>query len=193
MLPKAFTGKRAFSEFTTPTVISKVMNGKRPARPQETQELGLTDSLWDMTVRCWHQDPAQRPTMTEVVELLRELLVSSLSIEADLNGLLQAYKTWDKDGQGKKAQEFADRLDEVCHTEGHAIASSHHISRFLMLQIFTDEDANICGLCKSYVVTSAFFHPRLSSRQHPLNAMLLPLPQAATRRCTGQPLMVVLL
>ena len=127
MLPKAFTGKRAFSEFTTPAVISKVMGGKRPARPQEGQELGLTDSMWDMTVRCWHQDPAQRPMMTEVVGLLRELLVSSLSIEADLNDLLQAYKTWDKDGQGKKAQEFADRLDKVCHTEGYIIASPQHI------------------------------------------------------------------
>ena len=143
MPPKAFTGKRPFRGFTTPDIISKIMDGERPARPQEGQELGLTDSVWEMTVRCWHQDPAQRPTMTEVVELLRELLVSSLSIEADLCDFLQAYKTWDKDDQRKKAQEFADRLDKVCHTEGHIVASSHHTSRFLTLQIFTNENANI--------------------------------------------------
>ena len=143
MSPKAFTGKRPFSGFTTPDILSKIVDGERPARPQEAQELGLTDSMWDMTVRCWHQDPAQRPTMTEVVELLRELLVSSLSIEADLRDFLQAYKTWDKDDQRKKAQEFADRLDKVCHTGGHIIASSHHTSRFLTLQIFTNKNANI--------------------------------------------------
>ena len=93
------------------------MNGERPTRPQEAQELGLTDSMWDMTVRCWHQDPAKRPTMTEVVELLRELLVLSLSIEADLSNFFRARGTLGKDDQGQKAQEFADRLDEVCHTE----------------------------------------------------------------------------
>lgn len=48
------------------------MDGKRPDRPRETQELGLTDSVWDMTLRCWQQDPASRPTMMEVVGLLRK-------------------------------------------------------------------------------------------------------------------------
>ena len=121
------------------------MGGERPDRPQEAQELGLTDSMWEMTVRCWHQDPAQRPTMTEVIELLRELLVSSLSTETDLNDFLEAHKTWDKDNsdQRKKAEEFSDKLDEVRHTEGHNITLSHHTSRFLKLQILTNENANI--------------------------------------------------
>jgi hypothetical protein len=119
------------------------MGGERPARPQEAQELGLTDSMWDMTARCWHKDPAQRPTMMEVIELLRELLVSSLSIEADLSDFLQAYKTWDKDTQGKKAREFADRLDEVRYTEGFNITSSQNIPRFLTTRIFTNENTNI--------------------------------------------------
>ena len=57
------------------------MGGDRPARPQEAQEQGLTDSVWDMTVHCWHQDPPQRPTMTEVVRLVREWPVFSLSME----------------------------------------------------------------------------------------------------------------
>ena len=52
--------------------ISKIMDGERPARPQEARELGLTDSVWDVTVRCWQQDPTHRPAMTEVVESLRE-------------------------------------------------------------------------------------------------------------------------
>ena len=125
MPPKVFTGKRPFSEFKIPDIISKIMSGERPARPQEAKELGLTDSVWDMTVRCWHKDPAQRPRMTEVIELLRELLVSSLSIEADLNDFLKTYKTWAKDDQGKKAQGFADKLDEVCHTEGHNTRDVH--------------------------------------------------------------------
>ena len=70
------------------------MNGGWPARPQDTQELGLTDSVWDLTVRCWHQDPAQRPMMTEVVKLARELSVFSLSLWNEHHNMLPAVTSW---------------------------------------------------------------------------------------------------
>ena len=54
------------------------MGGGLPARLQEAQGLGLTDSVWNMTVCCCHQDPVQRPTMAEVVRLTREWSVLSL-------------------------------------------------------------------------------------------------------------------
>ena len=130
------------------------MGGGQPARPQGARELGLTDSIWDMTVRCWHQDPAQRPTMTGVVRLLREShlsslsvpprkpLVPSLSIEADLTDFFRMCKTWAKDDQREKAQDFADRFDEVRHTERHNTRFPHHTPRFLTVQIFTNENAS---------------------------------------------------
>ena len=74
MVPQVFTGGPPFSEFTAPVIISEVINGKRPARP-----CGLADSVWDITDRCWCQNPVQRPTMTEVVRLLCEWPVFSLS------------------------------------------------------------------------------------------------------------------
>jgi hypothetical protein len=49
--------------------VSKIMGGERPDRPQEA---GLTDSVWELTLACWQQDPACRPTMVEVVRNLRE-------------------------------------------------------------------------------------------------------------------------
>jgi len=79
MLLKVFTGGNPFGELTTPIITSKIIDGGQPARPQEAQELGLTDFVWEMTVRCWHQDPPQRPTMLEVVGLARERPVFSLS------------------------------------------------------------------------------------------------------------------
>jgi len=113
---EVFTGRPPFSEFTALVIPSLIMDGKCPVRPQEGQELGLTDSIWDMTNRCWHKDPARRPAMMEVVGLLRELFISPLSIEADietdLSDFLQEYRTWDKDDQREMAQELADRLDE---------------------------------------------------------------------------------
>ena len=85
MLPQTFTGRHPFGELTTPVITSKIMDGSRPARPQGVQGLGLTDSVWDMTVRCWNQDPVRRPTMTEVVRLTREWPVFSLSLSLSLS------------------------------------------------------------------------------------------------------------
>ena len=57
-----------------------IMGGKRPVRPRGTQELGLVDSMWDMTVNCWQQDPARRPTIAAVVGFLREWQVVFLFV-----------------------------------------------------------------------------------------------------------------
>ena len=94
MLPQVFTGRHPFGELTTPVIISKIMDGGRPARPQEAQGLGLTGSVWDMTVRCWHQDPVQRPTMTEVVRLTREWPVFSLFLKNQHHDMLPAATGW---------------------------------------------------------------------------------------------------
>ena len=98
--------------------MSKISDGIQPDRPQEAQKLGLTDSLWEMTVRCWDQDPTQRPNMTEVVKLLRKMLRLSLSMEGDLDEFFEACKSQGRDGQGERAQEFADDLDEVRQLRG---------------------------------------------------------------------------
>jgi len=57
------------------------MDGERPVRPREAQELGLVDSVWTMTLSCWQETPAHRPPTAEVVGFLREWSVVSLSIE----------------------------------------------------------------------------------------------------------------
>ena len=108
MLPKVFTGKHPFSEFATPVIISKIMGGERPARPQEAQERGLTDSVWDMTVRCWHQDPPQRPTMMEVARLVRKWPVFSLCPWNEHHNMLPAAIGWQLLG-GQKSQMYQSR------------------------------------------------------------------------------------
>ena len=49
------------------------MEGERPDRPQEPD---LNDLVWDMTKRCWQEDPVLRPRMERVVATLDEGQVS---------------------------------------------------------------------------------------------------------------------
>ena len=70
---KVFTGRCPFPELTDLVAVSEIMEGERPARPQERD---LTDSVWDMTVRCWQEDPVLRPRIERVVTIQREGQVS---------------------------------------------------------------------------------------------------------------------
>ena len=142
VLPKVFAGKPLSSESAVVDIISKIERGTKPDLPQGAQKLGLTVSLWEMALRCLDQDPTRRPNMTEVIGLLHELLMSSLSMETDLHDFFEACKTWGRDGRGEKAQEFADELDEVRHTERHNVDSSHHRSRHLATWVFSRKNGN---------------------------------------------------
>ena len=141
-----------------------------------------------MTVRCWHQDPAQRPSITEVTGFLRELSVSAMSMEANLLDFFEVCKTSGRDGQREKAQEFVDELDEVRHVERRNVRSSHHKSRHSTTQVFPRKNgSNICGTCKSYVALLTFFRPRSCSRKNPSIRSLFPLTRAVTRVCSRRP------
>lgn len=72
ILDQVFTGRYPFTGNTEMAISMNIIGGGRPARPQGAQKLGLTDPVWEMTLRCWQQDPAHRPTVTEVVRLLHE-------------------------------------------------------------------------------------------------------------------------
>ena len=141
-----------------------------------------------MTLRCWHEDPAQRPSITEVAGFLRKLSVSPASMEADLCDFFEVCKTQCRDGQGEKAQGFADELDEVRHAERHNVNSSHPEPRHLTTHIFPRKNgSNTCGTCKNCVMLLTFFHLRFHSCKNPSNWSLLPLNRGVTRVCSRQP------
>ncbi|KAF8066910.1 kinase-like domain-containing protein [Lyophyllum atratum] len=70
-----FTGDVPYMDFNNPaTVMMKILSGILPARPSEThgawQEWGLTESIWLLMEDCWVRDPAQRPSIEEVLSKL---------------------------------------------------------------------------------------------------------------------------
>lgn len=61
-----------FNGFKPWPVALKIIKGERPSRPQGAEGFGLVDPVWDMTLRCWQQEPTYRPAVAEVVGLLHE-------------------------------------------------------------------------------------------------------------------------
>jgi len=69
---EVFTGKVPFPDMPNTKVIIITSQGRRPKKPEDAQYLGLSDSVWNMIKRCWHEKPDQRPTTSEVVVFFRQ-------------------------------------------------------------------------------------------------------------------------
>jgi len=56
--------------FRDSAVMLRVIQGERPARPEEAIELGLTDDLWELIRSAWAQDAEHRPPVEKIVDFL---------------------------------------------------------------------------------------------------------------------------
>lgn len=55
-------------------VALDIIKGVLPARPGEpAASRGLNDNMWRIMTACWNMVPAERPTMSQVRNALREL------------------------------------------------------------------------------------------------------------------------
>jgi acyl carrier protein phosphodiesterase len=67
-------------------VMFAIVRGERPARPPN-----MKDWLWPLITQCWAADPAERPTMRQVLEKLQAVKsrLDELQAERDrLNELI---------------------------------------------------------------------------------------------------------
>ena len=48
-----------------------VRENKRPLRPQDSERLGITDSVWDMMVTCWDKKVSARLQIESVIQCLK--------------------------------------------------------------------------------------------------------------------------
>ena len=51
-------------------VVSEILEGRRPQKPEAAESLGFTDELWSMIERCWREEPDERPEVKEMLDCL---------------------------------------------------------------------------------------------------------------------------
>ncbi|EFJ51215.1 hypothetical protein VOLCADRAFT_88073 [Volvox carteri f. nagariensis] len=59
----------------------RVSEGYRPPRPERK----VSEEQWTLVSRCWHQDPCERPSMTEVLQMLGALLIKARARECGIS------------------------------------------------------------------------------------------------------------
>lgn len=72
-LSKVFSGCIPFHHLPyNGSVRTQVLRHKRPERPVEATNIGLTDIIWSLIEKCWAQDAKQRPSVELISRSLYE-------------------------------------------------------------------------------------------------------------------------
>lgn len=64
---EVFTGRLPFGDVRHETAILMIARGQRPEKPQGAEGCGFTPEIWKSIRKCWHQHPAKRPSVGDVV------------------------------------------------------------------------------------------------------------------------------
>jgi len=49
-----------------------ILKGDRPEKPIFSTTRGYTEGLWEMTTSCWKRNPSDRPTVDDVLSVLKK-------------------------------------------------------------------------------------------------------------------------
>lgn len=64
---QVLTGRPPFANMTEIAATYSMLNGARPPWPNHHE---ISDRVWYMVERCWHNVPSKRMSVGEVVDLL---------------------------------------------------------------------------------------------------------------------------
>jgi len=66
-----WTGESPWGQVSAVQVMTKIALGELPVRPEGAKAPDLTTKLWDALTMCWHANPGDRITISEILKLLR--------------------------------------------------------------------------------------------------------------------------
>ena len=67
-LSKVLTGELPLRNYRPQELAYYVSFGARPEKPANAQDIGVSDSLWELIQKCWDGQIAERPKIQEVVK-----------------------------------------------------------------------------------------------------------------------------
>ena len=89
ILYRMFSNSLKFSEgfaLNRFAFLKNILNSKRLKRPQN-----IPDNFWELIQKCWNDDPDERPTFSEITEILKDdnFALEEFGMKTDLDELHQ--------------------------------------------------------------------------------------------------------
>ena len=121
---EVLSGRVPFSKCPSISVVVKVLNGERPARPQGEKGMWFDDDIWSVVEHLWRPNPGDRPKIEDVLHLLEEVSNSwTISPPQVIPGSFTVSQPkWDPDSstEGIPATEYTESISEETRDEGEA-------------------------------------------------------------------------
>jgi len=64
---EVLSGQIPFASIRTPVAMLRVLEGKRPERPQGEEGRLFTDAIWNVLELCWKPQPSDRPSAKSIL------------------------------------------------------------------------------------------------------------------------------
>ena len=76
---EVLTGSQPFQEerWREYEIAHHVMNGVRPTKPANVEQVGFVDGIWELVQECWSEESTERPTIDQVLTHLACVAVYS--------------------------------------------------------------------------------------------------------------------
>jgi len=65
---QVLTGQWPFYPKREAEVVLVVVSGKRPPKPENAGEIGMTEAVWELMNECWREDRTKRPDILQVLK-----------------------------------------------------------------------------------------------------------------------------
>ena len=85
---EVLSGRIPFSANSLFFVISRILNGERPEKPQGKEGEVFTDAIWEVLELCWQQKPEERTNAKAVLACLEG--AQSLRLPPDTSGAVES-------------------------------------------------------------------------------------------------------
>jgi len=70
---EVLSGQTPFAQWNEWIVMRKVVEGKRPTKPEGAEGARFTDNLWETLIQCWATQPGSRPSVEAVLDCLNQV------------------------------------------------------------------------------------------------------------------------
>ena len=75
-IAQVLTGEVPFRGIWQGKLVSRVVEGQRPDKPENAPSIGFSDLLWSFVQRCWDEDSNLRPKVAEVMACLENAVAN---------------------------------------------------------------------------------------------------------------------
>ena len=84
---QVLTGRWPFFPRREAEVILAVISGERPPKPENAEEIGITEVLWELLKECWKENKADRPTGADVLKRFCEIIGEGKTTDSAPEGI----------------------------------------------------------------------------------------------------------